>query len=185
MANAAANSTRARRTSIQEQDELLETIYRAHAARLRGRLCGRRGTRPSPTTSSSEAFLRLASALRAGRAPHDPPAWLHRVAMNLVVSRARRNTVAIAGDAGLLDRGIAASPEDEALDHERDELVHEALGTLTRAGPHDRHDGCPRLSPRGDRRNDRQDRPGDANPPVPGARPAPHAARARRPVDVT
>ena len=79
----------------------------------------------------SEAFLRLASVLRAGRAPHDPPAWLHRVAVNLVVSRARRNAVAIRAMPGLLDRGIATSPEDAALDHERDVLVREALRTLT------------------------------------------------------
>ena len=118
-------------TSIQEQDELLETIYRTHAGSLRGRLVALTRDPAVADDVVGEAFLRLASTLRAGRAPNDPPAWLHRVAVNLVVSRARRNAVALRAMPGLLDRGIATSPEEAALDHERDELVHEALGTLT------------------------------------------------------
>ena len=78
----------------------------------------------------SESFIRLAAAIRAGRAPLDPPAWLHRVAMNLVVSRARRNTVAARALPGLLDRDVARSPEDEVVGRERDEAVRAALATL-------------------------------------------------------
>src|SRR6478736_9750390 len=98
--------------SIREQDELLEAIFRAHAASLRGRLL--RSTRDPAVADDlvSESFIRLAAAIRAGRGPQDPPAWLHRVAMNLVVSRARRNTVASRALPGLLDRDVAQSPED-------------------------------------------------------------------------
>jgi RNA polymerase sigma-70 factor (ECF subfamily) len=122
-------------TTIREQDELLESIYRAHAAWLRGRLLA--STRDPAVADDlvGEAFVRLAAAIRAGRAPLDPPAWLHRVAVNLVVSRARRTTVATRALPGLLDRDLASSPEDEVLERERDRVVHDALATL--AG-HDR-----------------------------------------------
>ena len=112
MAGAAANQDPNTTTSIREQDELLEAIFRAHAASLRGRLL--RSTRDPAVADDlvSESFIRLAAAIRAGRAPLDPPAWLHRVAMNLVVSRARRNTVASRALPGLLDRDVAPSPED-------------------------------------------------------------------------
>ena len=49
----------------------------------------------------SEAFIRLATEIRAGRTPDDPPAWLYRVGANLVVSRARRAAVATRALPGL------------------------------------------------------------------------------------
>ena len=130
MASAATNQDPIPTTSIREQDELLEAIFRAHAAPLRGRLL--RSTRDPAVADDlvSESFIRLAAAIRAGRAPLDPPAWLHRVAMNLVVSRARRNTVASRALPGLLDRDVAPSPEDEVVGRERDEAVRAALATL-------------------------------------------------------
>jgi len=130
MAGAATNQDPNTATSIREQDELLESIFRAHAASLQGRLL--RSTRDPAVADDlvSESFIRLAATIRAGRAPLDPPAWLHRVAMNLVVSRARRNTVASRALPGLLDRAVAPSPEDEVVGRERDEAVRAALSTL-------------------------------------------------------
>ena len=130
MVSAETNQDPIPTTSIREQDELLEAIFRAHAAPLRGRLL--RLTRDPAVADDlvSESFIRLAAAIRAGRAPLDPPAWLHRVAMNLVVSRARRNTVASRALPGLLDRDVAPSPEDEVVRRERDEAIRAALATL-------------------------------------------------------
>ena len=115
MASAGTSQDPITTTSIREQDELLEAIYRAHAASLRGRLL--MATRDPAVADDlvSEAFVRLATAIRTDHAPLDPPAWLHRVAMNLVVSRARRNTVASRALPGLLDRDVASSPEDEVI----------------------------------------------------------------------
>ena len=135
MASDAADPHAAAATSIREQDELIETIYRSHAPALRGRLLA--STRDPAVADDlvSESFLRLAAAIRSGRPPLDPPAWLHRVASNLVVSRARRNAVASRALPGLLDRDVASSPEDVVVERERDLAVHAVLATL--AG-HDR-----------------------------------------------
>jgi RNA polymerase sigma-70 factor (ECF subfamily) len=117
-------------TSIAEQDDQLEAIFRTHAASLRGRLLALTRDPAIADDLVSEAFLRLASEMRAGRTPLDPPAWLYRVGSNLVVSRARHATVATKAMPGLLHRGVASSPEDEVLDRERDRVLHDALATL-------------------------------------------------------
>jgi RNA polymerase sigma-70 factor (ECF subfamily) len=116
--------------SIADQDRQLEAIYRAHAAPLRGRLLGMTRDPAIADDLVGEAFLRLATEMRAGRPPLDPPAWLHRVGANLVVSRARRVTVATRAMPGLLDRDVASSPEDEVIERERDLLVHDAVASL-------------------------------------------------------
>ena len=69
MARAAANQDPIPTRSIREQDELLEALYRAHAAHLRGRLL--MSTRDPAVADDlvSEAFIRLAGAIRAGRVP--------------------------------------------------------------------------------------------------------------------
>ena len=78
----------------------------------------------------SETFLRLAIEFRAGRAPCDGPAWIHRVARNLAVSRARRTNVANRALSRLVDRSVVQSPEIELVDRERDVRVRNALATL-------------------------------------------------------
>jgi RNA polymerase sigma-70 factor (ECF subfamily) len=108
----------------------LETIYLAHAAALRGRLLALVRDPAVADDLASEAFLRLASELAAGRAPDEPRAWLYRVGANLVVSRARRTNVATRAMPGLLERDVAASPEDEAIARERDDLLRDAVATL-------------------------------------------------------
>ena len=108
----------------------LEAIYEAHAAGLRGRLLGLTRDPAIADDLTSEAFLRLATEIRAGREPDDPPAWLYRVGTNLVVSRARHASVANRALPGLVDRRTVRSPEDEVLDRERDGLLHDALASL-------------------------------------------------------
>lgn len=108
----------------------LEDVYVAHAAALRGRLLALTRDPATADDLASEAFLRLASEIGAGRMPDDARAWLYRVGANLVVSRARRTNVAMRALPGLLERDVAASPEDEVIAHERDDLLRDTLGTL-------------------------------------------------------
>jgi len=116
--------------STREQDDSLAALFLANAAGLRGRLIVL--TRDPATADDlvSEAFLRLALEMRAGRTPRDPRAWLFRVGSNLVVSRARRAAVATKAMPGLLERAVAASPEDEIVDRERDQMLHDGLKAL-------------------------------------------------------
>ena len=109
---------------------LLEDLYMAHAAALRGRLLALVRDPAVADDLTSESFVRLASELQAGRTPDNVRAWLYRVGSNLVVSRARRTNVAIRAMPGLLERDVAASPEDEVIEHERDDLLRAALATL-------------------------------------------------------
>jgi len=108
----------------------LEDIYRAHAVVLRGRLL--RLTRDPALAEdlASEAFLRLAREIDAGRAPLEPAGWLYRVGRNLMISRARQASVATRAMPRLLDRDVAASPEDEVVRRERNEVLHGVLATL-------------------------------------------------------
>jgi RNA polymerase sigma-70 factor (ECF subfamily) len=115
---------------IHAQDERLEAIYRDHSAALRGRLVALTRDPAIADDVVGEAFYRLAGAIRAGRAPDDPVAWLHRVAANLAVSRARREIVASRAMPRLVDRELADSPEDVVMARDRDRLVHAALATL-------------------------------------------------------
>jgi RNA polymerase sigma-70 factor (ECF subfamily) len=110
---------------------LLEATFRAHAPALRGWLIGL--TRDPATADDlvGECFLRLAKEFDAGRPPLDPAAWLHRVGRNLVISRARRSAVATRAMPGLFDRDVAASPEDAVLARERDDMLSDALASLT------------------------------------------------------
>ena len=113
-----------------DRSDELERLYLAHAAALRGRLLALVREPAVADDLASETFLRLASELAAGRAPDEPRAWLYRVGTNLVVSRARRTNVAIRAMPGLLERDVASSPEDEAIAHERDDLLRSAVATL-------------------------------------------------------
>ena len=108
----------------------LEAIYRAHAPALRGRLLALTRDPALADDLASEAFLRLAMEIGAGRAPLDAAAWLYRVGSNVMMSRARRVSVATRAMPGLLERDVAPSPEDEVVRNERDEMVRDVLATL-------------------------------------------------------
>jgi RNA polymerase sigma factor (sigma-70 family) len=114
----------------QDQAATLEALYLAHAAGLRGRLIAMTRDQATADDLVSEAFLRLAIEIRDGRPPREPAAWLHRVGSNLVVSRARRASVATRALPGLLERDVAPSPEDEILTREGHGLLHEGLASL-------------------------------------------------------
>ncbi|HEX6868578.1 MAG TPA: sigma-70 family RNA polymerase sigma factor [Candidatus Limnocylindrales bacterium] len=117
-------------TDHAERAEMLEAAFLAHAAGLRGRLTSLTRDPAASEDIVGECFLRLATEIDAGRPPVDAGAWLHRVGRNLAISRARRNAVATKAMPGLLDRGVAPSPEDAVVDRERDEILYEALASL-------------------------------------------------------
>ena len=109
---------------------MLEAAFRVHAPGLRGRLIGITRDPAAADDLLGESFLRLATEIDAGRVPLDPAAWLYRVGRNLAISRARRAAVATRAMPGLVDRGMAASPEEAVIDRERDELLCDALASL-------------------------------------------------------
>ena len=114
------------------QAATLEAIYRAHAGGLRGRLTAQTRDPALADDLVSEAFLRLAIEIREGRSPREPRAWLYRVGSNLLVSRARRTTVATRALPELLERDVMGSPEDEVIAREGQGLVRDGLATLGR-----------------------------------------------------
>jgi RNA polymerase sigma-70 factor, ECF subfamily len=77
-----------------------------------------------------EAFLRLVREAKAGRFPDHVRAWLYRVVVNLIRTRARRSWVADRWQSFFAIRDTARSPEDEALGRERREMLSRALGAL-------------------------------------------------------
>lgn len=79
----------------------------------------------------SESFVRLIEAMRRGRAPDQPRAWLYRVAANLVIDGGRRRTVATRFLGRLVDRGTAAPADDKILRDESRREVWKALGGLS------------------------------------------------------
>src|SRR3954454_11428023 len=55
---------------------MLDTLYRRHAAGLTRWISGMTRDRAAAEDIVSEAFLRLARELAAGRCPDNPPAWV-------------------------------------------------------------------------------------------------------------
>jgi RNA polymerase sigma factor (sigma-70 family) len=111
-------------------DPILESAYLAHAAGLRGRLLSMTRDPALADDLVGEAFLRLALEIDAGRTPRDVPAWLYRVGKNLLISRARRASVATRALPALFERDHAPSPEDEIVTRERDRELHDLVASL-------------------------------------------------------
>jgi RNA polymerase sigma factor (sigma-70 family) len=79
----------------------------------------------------SETFVRLIDAIRHGRIPDQPRAWLHRVAANLVIDGGRRRTVVTRFLGRLVDHRTAPPPDDTVLRDESRHEVWDALGGLS------------------------------------------------------
>lgn len=80
---------------------------------------------------AQEAFLRLTREVGDGRTPDNIGGWLHRVATNVAMSRARHSQVVDRYAPTLFDRRVGESPEDEVLRRERDRLIRAALAGLS------------------------------------------------------
>ena len=80
---------------------------------------------------AQDAFLRLTREVAAGRTPDNIGGWLHRVATNVAMSRARHSQVVDRYAPALFDRRVGESPEEEVVRRERDALLREALDGLS------------------------------------------------------
>lgn len=81
---------------------------------------------------TQEAFLRLLREVTDRGVPENTKAWLLRVASNLVVTGARRRSVADRWKRIIARPEVDhASPESTVLQRERDVRVHAALGELS------------------------------------------------------
>ena len=90
---------------------MLDELYRDHAAGLTRWITGMTRDPAAAEDIVSEAFLRLARELAAGRRPDNPAAWVAQVARNLAISRARRASTAAKFAPRLVDRGAARTPQ--------------------------------------------------------------------------
>src|SRR4051812_23816277 len=72
---------------------LVEEAYAVHAAPLTRRLTAQMRDPAAAEDLVHEAFLRLATEIRAGRTPDNVGGWLYRVTANLVASRGRHASV--------------------------------------------------------------------------------------------
>lgn len=108
----------------------LEDAYETHRGSLFRYLVS--ATRDAATAEdlAQEAFARLTREVGDGRPPRNPAAWLFRVALNLVTSRARHASVAERSGHRLERPDDEASPEDEVLRLERSSVLHRALAEL-------------------------------------------------------
>lgn len=111
-------------------DEIIEFAYAAHAAALLRRLTATTRDPSAAEDLTHEAFIRLVIEVRAGRAPHDTAAWLHRVGHNLAMGRGRRLAVANRRSLEFAPPDSAPSPEALTLEAERDNRLHIALAGL-------------------------------------------------------
>jgi RNA polymerase sigma-70 factor, ECF subfamily len=105
-------------------------IYDAHHRELATFI---RGIERDPRNAEdvlSETFLRLTEAVRRGRTPDQPRAWLYRVAANLVVDGGRHRTVVGRVLGRLVDHRTEPPPDDEVLRGETRREVWAALGVL-------------------------------------------------------
>jgi RNA polymerase sigma-70 factor, ECF subfamily len=114
--------------------DLVARAYVEHEAELRRFAMARlRATAPAEDIVQ-ESFLRLAAEARAGRFPRQPRAWLYRVAMNLIISAARRGQAAGAVVAlGLLDAAYPVdheTPESHCLSLERQRSLGAAMASV-------------------------------------------------------
>jgi RNA polymerase sigma factor (sigma-70 family) len=91
----AVDAAGAHRTAL--ADAAVVAAWTAHHAEVFAFLV--RTTRSSEAAEDllQEAFLRLTTEIRAGRAPDNTRAWLYRVGANLAVSRGRRLSAAFRG----------------------------------------------------------------------------------------
>jgi RNA polymerase sigma-70 factor, ECF subfamily len=86
-------------------DGFVVAAYEAHHAEVYGFIA--RATRDVSAAEDllQETYLRLTQEARAGQAPLEVRAWLYRVASNLVISRARRQTTTRRWPTGSGQRG--------------------------------------------------------------------------------
>jgi RNA polymerase sigma-70 factor (ECF subfamily) len=108
----------------------ITAAYEAHSASIYG--LALRSTRDPELAAdvTQEAFLRLLTEAQHGRMPTNVGGWLYRTSANLIVSRARRASVARRFAPRLLERDIPDGPDAIALGNEQHRELEAALATL-------------------------------------------------------
>ncbi len=108
----------------------VETAYADHYSGLVRRLTALTRDPGTAEELAQEAFTRLAEQARAGRRPDNAGAWVHRVGVNLVVSRGRRLQVADRRRHELVEPANAPSPEAAVIALDDARRLRSALAEL-------------------------------------------------------
>lgn len=111
-------------------ERIVGSAYAIHGATVHRYLSGVIRDPVAAEDLLQDAFLRLTLEVRAGRAPDDLGAWLHRVGYNLAMSRGRRQAVADRHRRDLVSTELGRSPESLAVAIEEQLRVRAALDTL-------------------------------------------------------
>jgi RNA polymerase sigma factor (sigma-70 family) len=105
-------------------DHYIAQAYEEFGPGLRRYVAARSRDAASAEDICQETFVRLAAETRAGRGPANRSAWLHRVALNLIISGSRRTEVAWRRSASTsFDELRVASPETHVLASERAQML--------------------------------------------------------------
>lgn len=109
----------------------IAAAYDAHAAAIYG--LALRSTRDPELAAdvTQEAFLRLLQEGQKGRYPDNVGAWLYRASSNLIVSKARRASVARRFAPRLVARDEPDGPDAIALGNEQHRELEASLATLS------------------------------------------------------
>ena len=112
---------------------VITAAYETHASSVYG--LALRSTRDPDIAAdiTQEAFLRLLTEGQRGRLPDNVGGWLYRTSSNLIVSRARRATVARRFMPRLLSHDEPDGPEAIAVGNEGHRDLDAALATLSAA----------------------------------------------------
>jgi RNA polymerase sigma factor (sigma-70 family) len=110
---------------------LMAAAYDDHSSAIYG--LALRATRDPELAAdvTQEAFLRLLAEGERGRFPDNIGGWLYRTSSNLVISRARRASVARRFAPRLLQRDEPDRPDAIAVGNEQRRELHAALATLS------------------------------------------------------
>jgi RNA polymerase sigma-70 factor (ECF subfamily) len=112
-------------------DMLLTEAYEAHSAAIYG--LALRSTRNPELAAdvTQEAFIRLLTEGQRGRYPDNVGGWLYRTSSNLIISGARRRSVARRLAPRLVSPNEPSGPETVALGRERHRELDAALASLS------------------------------------------------------
>lgn len=113
----------------------ISEAYALHAGELRRFAIARLRDTVAADDVVQEAFLRLAIEDRAGRYPRQPRAWLYRVAMNVIISGARRHkSSGVLPMPDRLELVDLDTPESRFLAGERRQSLGTAMGSVGPGG---------------------------------------------------
>jgi RNA polymerase sigma factor (sigma-70 family) len=115
----------------EDANRIVGSAYATYAGSVRRYLTSVTRDVTAAEDLTQDAFLRLTVEVAAGRVPDNIGPWLHRVGHNLVMSRARRQSVADRHLAALARSDFGGSPEAAVVRHEEEKAAVDALGDLT------------------------------------------------------